>query len=306
MHIPPPVNEAEQQILTDIQRRTGLSFRRIGGVDTGDKAIAEVVLPVLAEWVPVVPNQNLRHAIYGRFITVHANPYMDSLVGWAKKETYALAVDTLIQAIASAAKSTDAERLLKVTDELPKSNFHYFLLARLAKFPAVATEIKDKLVEALGSTDLRAYEVGSIAGVDDPRIRKWFESRVDAPDKQLRALARKVVNRGKQLQPGIIYAAAPPDRGGELFSTEADIDEVPTVLKALVEDLRLKIPASVRIADFLSRLDQDRWAVATIRTERGEPTSIWFRLEDFDTVEICVVRGWPSSLQGGATDSSSA
>jgi hypothetical protein len=66
----------------------------------------------------------------------------------------------------------------------------------------------------------------------------------------------------------------------------------------LVKDLRLRMPTFVRTADFLSRLDQDRWAVATIQTEQGEAASVWFRLEDFDTVEICVVRGWPRSLQG--------
>jgi len=288
MQIPPQADDKEQQILADIQLRSGLSYRRIGGIDTRDKATAETVLPILAEWVPMMPPRGLRHEIYNRFITVHANRYMRSLVEWAKHEPYSLAVDSLIQAVACAAKPADAEWVWKATHELPKSPFHYFLLAKLARFPAVASEVKDELVEALGSPGLHLYEIQSIGEVDDPRIWKWFESRVDTPDRRVRALARKVVEKGRQLPRGIVYAPAPPDRRGELFSTEVDIHQTTGVLKTLAKDLRLKIPAPVRSADFLSRLEPDHWAVARVQTEQGEPASVWFRLEDFDTVEIVV------------------
>lgn len=199
----------------------------------------------------------------------------------------------MIQALATAARPEDAEWLWKTSQELPKSLSDYELLARLSTFPTVASEVKDKIARALESSELGIGDLYSVANVDDPRVLKWFKSMVDSPDPRVRAIARKVVGRDKRLPRGVQYAAAPPQRRGELFSTEVDIDKAEVLLKKLAKDLHLKIPLAVRTGRFLSRLAADRWAVAEIHTESGDLASIWFRLEDVNTVEITVMPGLP-------------
>lgn len=324
------VGPMEAAILRDIEARTGLSFMHLDGIDTCDRSIAEAVLPVLKEWVPLVREDNIRGGLYHRFGTANAHPHLDSLIEWWKHESEKINAGTLTWAIVQAAKPADGERLWKLCQELPPKPGHYALLAKLATFPAVEREVKDRLVEALEhlkvqmprrfddkliaelgpltpeerkaklqllfheaeeDESLTVGDVQHISQVNDPRIRKWFEGQVNSPNPGLRLVARRAVKRGKRLPRGVWYADHLPDRRAEIFSTEVDLEELRPFLAQLAKEIGLEIPAPVRTGRFLDRIDVDRWVVAPTQTTQGEPAELWFRLEDVDVVEIAAIRG---------------
>jgi hypothetical protein len=285
------VQEIHERILNDIRLRTGLRCRHVQGIDTSEESVARVVLPILAEWVPFVGHWNMRAAVYTRFTSKHAAPFLASMVEWAKKEENPFAIDCLNFALGTAVQEADAERLWRVMPELPKSPNYYHIVAKLAAFPQVSAEAKAWLDDAMRNGSLGLTELRAISEVDDPRFFAWFAAMVDAPDKRIRALARKVVDRGKRLPKDVQYAAAEPGRAGELFSTEVDLDEIERLLRELARDHELKIPPSIRTGRFLSRLPLDRWVVGMIPSQRYGDVQIYFRLEDFDTVEVVVLPG---------------
>ena len=68
----------EREILNDIQNRTGMTFHKIGGIDTRNKQIADAILPILAEWVERIDDRHHRHAIYARFHLNNAQAHFNS------------------------------------------------------------------------------------------------------------------------------------------------------------------------------------------------------------------------------------
>jgi len=98
-------------IVAEVQKRTGLVFPWIDSMNTRDRSVANAVLPILKEWVPVVEATNIRHALFARFHTPHAYPHMDSIVGWWESEKDALCESCLVQVLAVLARPRDAERL---------------------------------------------------------------------------------------------------------------------------------------------------------------------------------------------------
>lgn len=285
-----------QQIIADIRNKTGLSFLKIDGIDTSRSEVAAAVLPVLKEWVPFIEPVNIRHAVYGRFATRHAQPFMGSLLEWVKTESDRLALNDLVQAIALCAKPSDAERVWDVFHEIPRPDFYYAVMARLATFPSTAAAAKDEVVKALERSEPSVSDLQQIVGIDDPRIRRWFEAQTNATHPVIRTLARRVANRGRRLPPGVEMVTTPPDHGRELFSTEADLESVPALLRELSERYGLRIPAGIRSRGFFSRLEVDQWVRVGIRTKATDTVLLWFRLEDIDTVEILVS---PSQPQAG-------
>jgi hypothetical protein len=160
------------------------------------------------------------------------------------------------------------------------------ILAKLATFPSVASEVRDTLANAVRDPTLTIGELQYIAQVDDSRIRAWFESQLESPNRPLRQLARRVVARGKKLPKGVSVAAHPPDRNRELFSAELDLEELPTFLRQLGKEMGLKIPAAVKKATFVGTLRPDQWVVVSAVTVKDAPANLWFRVEDVDTVEL--------------------
>ncbi len=283
-YVPP----LEKSILSDIETRTGLAFRRVQAIPTQDERTASLILPILKNWVGVLKEANYRHTIYYVFGTPFAAPYMDDLIAWWQTETDELASGCLTHVIALVAQPQHAERLWKLCQELPPRPFHYLLLAKLATFASVQDEVKNTLVEALYARAFEPGDLEAIARVDDPRIREWFATQVEASHPVIRSIARRVVERGKRLPRGMMYADRAPDRLQELFSTEVDCEEASSLLTDLSKRLGLRIPAAIRKAGFLDRLELDRWAVVSILNESGGVAGLWFRLEDADIVEIVV------------------
>jgi hypothetical protein len=281
----------EKIILAEIRDRTGFTFKRIGGIDTRDKEIAEAVLPVLAEWINKVSDHLYRRALYARFHTPYALPYFDRLVSWWVNEQDEIASGNLTQDLALLIECEDAARIWRFCQDLPPKPFHYMLVSKLARCASVALEVKKALVEALNTESLRAADLSYIAQVDDPRIRRWFERRTDSTDPNISLIAKRVIGRRKKLSNSVEYANVAPDRRAELYSTEEDVQNVKCVLEKLAKDFNLKIPAAVKSGAFLSSIGLDRWVAAHISgSSDGKPVTISFRLEDTDTVEIVLSR----------------
>ena len=284
----------EQTVLRKINSRTGLKFTMLAQIDTGDQALAEAVLPVLQALPVRDMEDNIRNAIYGMFGTPHASPYVDTMIGWWQEETESLGSSLLTQALAESARPEHAERLWQLCQSLPRRPEHYMLVTRLAKFPATEHQVKDKIVEALASEELLVGDLEDIASVDDPRIRRWFSGQLDSPNRDIRNVAKRVVERGRRLPREVRYASTPPERESELFSAEVDIEELVPILRQVIRDHSLKVPAAVRKADFLGRIDIDRWVVVPVLTKPSDTAYLWFRLEDVDVVEIVLTPSIPN------------
>jgi hypothetical protein len=132
------IQEIENRILDDIREQTGLQYRRVQGIDTSDASTALPVLRILAEWVPVMSEPGVRTAIYSRFSSKHASPFLSVLVEWAKKEEYPVAIEVLNFAIGTAVVVSQAEWLWNVAPQLTRSPNYYYLMAKLATFPQTA------------------------------------------------------------------------------------------------------------------------------------------------------------------------
>jgi|SRR5689334_16005854 len=289
----------EEQILQDVHAKTGLTFRKIGGIDTRDPAVFAAVIPILADWVERLHDTSNRHAIYSRFLTPLARPYLDKMISWWKRENDQLAVGCLTQALTVATTCADAEQIWKVVKAFPKAPpFYYMLASKLANCPSVQREVREELIKALETKNLEAGDLSYIAKVKDPRVRKWFEARIDSSERAIRTLARRVTAQGRTMPHGVQYASVPPDSGSNIVvvHTECDIDEVMTVIGNAARQLGLKIPSAIRKGAFLSVADLNRWLVVPVSTKQGQPASMWFRMEDVDTVEVMILLGEGSGV----------
>lgn len=279
----------EKSILDDIKNRTGLSFAQIGAISTRDKAVADLVLPVLKEWVPFVKEANIRGAIFHRF-GPHSDLFLNSLLAWWQMEEDQINASILTQAIVAAAKPINSVHIWRVAQHEAKKPFYFMLLAKLTAFPSVAAEVKDVLANALNEGAVPEYELTFVARVGDERIRRWFESQVESPDVKVRQVARRVVAKGRKLPPSVMVSTAPPDRSAAIFSTEVDLVAVEKTMEKIAGQLDLKIPAALRTASFLSSVQVDQWVKGHIKAAGCEVFDLWLRLEDIDTVEILITR----------------
>lgn len=285
-----PISPLESEIVNDVFSKTGIKRARIEGFPTSELTIAEAVLPILAEWVPRLHDRRYRVAIYSRFCTPHANRFLSLIVDWIRNEEHPMAVEILNGALEEAVQPSDAEWIMKVMATLPRSPNYYFLLAKLTTFSQTAADAKEKIVRELGNPKFGFAEWKAFSTVDDPRVFAWFEGQLNSPNTRIRALARRVVDRGKRLPSGVEYIETEPDRIEELFSAEVDLDEAGDLLKKLAADFRLVLPISISDGRFLSRLLLDRWTATVVKTRSGQSARIYFRLEEVDVVEIVLSR----------------
>ena len=287
------VDALEKSIVDDIFTRTNWFAERLGGYETADEEVAHDVLPILLEWFPRIAHlKNFRGAIYHRFLTPHASRYVVTLVEWYLREEEYVNHTMLIQALAAAARPEHAERLWQLCREHPPRDFNIFFMVRLCRFPIVEREIKNVLVELLyGDPTPLLGDLREISSVPDYRIRQWFKGKLSAPDSRLQSIARRCVQQGAGLPHGLTCAMALPDSSTEISSWEVDLAGIGDFLLAVGREFSLKIPAAIRSARFMDRADLDRWLVMNVsgKTQK-ESVLLWFRLEDFETVQISLNR----------------
>ncbi len=254
----------EAIILEDVKQKTGLVFRRLGGIPTLEKAVADAVLPILTEWPSKLTDRdNYRGGVYHRFLTPHAYPFLDQIVSWWTSEQQEINLGLLTQTLALIVRCSDAERIWKLCGELPRRQFHYMLLSKLATCPEVGHEVKDALIVGLETEKLEAGNLSYIAQVNDPRIRRWFEGQVDSPDPNIRLVAKRVAAKSKKWPKGAEYAGQPPDRSEEIFSTEVGLEDLRHLFARLAKGIRPQSPRS----------DQDGPVSSFSGTQSMDPSS---------------------------------
>jgi hypothetical protein len=285
--------ETQQRVLSDVHNRTGRWFVQIGAIDTSDASTAASVLPVLSEWVSFVEEENIRAAIYSRFLTRHANRFIDQMLRWARQETYDLARGALIQGVARAVRPKDGARIWRELKTGRISDSDMMLLAKLSTFPSVAGEVKEYLVCELAANHWDVGDLQYIAKVEDPRIVAWFGKQTDSPDRAIRTLARRVTQKHRRLPPGISYSSAGPDRLQELHSAEVDVADIDQILEQWKSKFGADVPASVRSeSPIWNCAEVDRWMSLEVDLKRDTDlksagtAKLWFRLEDVDVVEV--------------------
>ncbi len=283
------VTATEVAILRDLKARTGLSFRKLGGIDTRQKALAEAVLPILQGWPERIDDASHRRAVYARFHTPYAYPYIDKIISWWTEESDDVALSLLTQDLILLVKAADAERIWRLCQQLPPRPWHYWLVARLAEFPTTNLEATNALVRALNTDTLKPIDLEFIGKVDDPRIRQWFRHHSSSGDGSSK-LARTPASGLRAWPKYARYVAVSPDRRAEIFSTEVNIAEAPRVIAKVSQDFSLRIPFTARSATFLRSADLDRW-ICIGGSAGTAPATLWFRLEDIDSVEIVLTRG---------------
>jgi len=286
----------EAVILEDVKQKTELEFRLLAGIPTrGNKAVADVVLPVLAEWPGKLANHdNERAGIYHCFHTLHAYRFLDQIVSWWTTEQHKLNLAWLTQVVALIVRCSDAERIWRLCGELPRRPFHYMLLSKLATCPEVEHDVKDALMQGLVTERLEAGNLSYIGQVSDPRIRRWFEGQVDSPDPNIRLVAKRVVAKTKKWPKGAAYAGQPPDRSEELFSTEVGLEGLRQLLPQLAKGFGFTVPAAVKTGVFLASVELNRWIIVHTSNAAGFSPHLWFRLEDVDTVELVLTKRAPA------------
>jgi hypothetical protein len=284
--------DTEQRVLSDVRNRTGLSFLKLGSIDPSSPSIA-TVLPVLAEWVSLLQEEDIRAAIYACFVTKYANSFIDQMLQWAMREPHELARGFLIQATARAARPKDGVRIWRELRKGRISDFDKMLLAKLSTFSSVEQDVKDHLVSELATNHWRVGDLQYISKVKDPRIVAWFAEHVDSPDRAIRTVARRVTQKHRGLPSGVSYAPAAPNRCEELFSTEIDVADIDRILADLTSRFGVQVPAVVRSDSTLwNAADVDRWMSLNVdlkrdpRLKSASTVKLWLRLEDVDVVEV--------------------
>ena len=278
----------EATILEDVKLRSGLEFKLLAGIPTrGNMAVANVVLPILADWpAKLTDHDNYRGAIYHLFLTPHAYPFLDHLLSWWTSEPHHLNLGLLTQTLVLIMRCSDSERIWKLCKELPRRQFHYMLLSKLATCAEVERDVKDALIQGLQTEKLEAGNLSYIAQVNDPRIRRWFEGQLDSPDPNIRLVAKRVVAKSKKWPKGVEYAGHPPDRSEEMFSTEVGLEDLRQLFAQLAKGFGLKVPVAIKTGMFLASAELNRWIIVHASNAAGHPADLWFRLEDIDTVEV--------------------
>jgi len=164
------------------------------------------------------------------------------------------------------------------------------LLSKLATCPEVEHEVKEALIRGLETEKLEAGNLSYIAQVNDPRIRRWFEGQLDAPDRNIRLVAKRVVAKGKKWPKGVEYSAQSPDRNKEMFSTEVGLEDLRQLFAQLAKGFGLKAPAAIKTGVFLASAELNRWIIVHTSSAAGVSPDLWFRLEDVDTVEVVLTK----------------
>lgn len=297
----------EQRVLRDIFRRTGLEFRRLGGIDRNDTEVMELVLPIAREWIPSA-SERIRGALYMQFLTPVSVPYLEDILDWAETEKSPSSREILTQVLRLIASPTTASRIWEVFRTLDPTDSDPLLLAKLAGARSVSAEVVDRILRFLNSIaeridrgDLvRTFASGPLeeySRVRHPRIQQWFHKYLNSADAELRAMAKRSC-RIKKVLPAIgRLVRGTPERARMVFSTEIDLHCLADLLLDVNRDLSAEFLIGVESDRVVENLVESKWLVCEVARSNKGPLELWLRLEDAGTIKVCVlgpVSGRPS------------
>ena len=282
----------EAEILAAIENRTGVEYQRLQGIPIDDAGVCAAVLPILADWLVRQPRPPTRCVIYELFWRAKdPEPFSRLLLDQLPLEASSgLEADFLLLAVSLTCRDEDVARAWAAIQEKERQGNWFRAAAKLANRKTAPPETAAELRALLDSGDLPFYAVDDLSKVKDRRIRDWFRSQLDSSDRDLARVARRVAGKPAKPPGGVVYPAIPPVALNELDSTEVDFEELPGYFRELGTQWGLKLPSWLSRPRGLEFLDLDTYARVDVPSMAAGPCWIWVRLEDYDTVEVRLVR----------------
>lgn len=279
-------------ILERIREKTGLAYWWLQGAPTKEKAVADAVLPILAEYLREDCQSGTRCVLYLLFSTRHAQPYFDLLLEhMARTDMPRHEANLLMVALSSSCSEGQVPDAWKAIQKREPIEDWFLAAVALANRKNAPPEIVATLRKLLDRDDLPAYAFEDIARVKDPKIRDWYRAHLNSPDPQIARIARRVAGRAPRPPKGALYPApSPPDLATERTSFEIDLDEIAQTIREMKSRYGLQPPAWLAKQTGLSFMDLDKWASIPVGSKTGEVFTLWLRLEDYDVVEIVLTQ----------------
>jgi hypothetical protein len=280
---PPCASPEEQKLLDQIKNTTGLTFKRLGGIDTQQGAVASTVLPILAGLVNETKDLRLRTTIYMLFTTKHSGPSVRDIITWWRTEQDAIALSVLTMALAKAIDRQHAHEVWETAKGLPWRPNLYLLLASLTRFNGIADEVKELIW--VNRRNLGPGDIVDVSRVKDERIRAWCREQ-----KFLRFGVSCPAGEAQALGFDIEHSPRLPDRSSEWHSTEIDLRDLERTTVDFFANANLDLPNVTGLIVKMIDLPTDRWFKVRFTDARPGWPTVWLRLEDVDTVEIVFAR----------------
>ncbi len=295
----PLAHPDEVPILRDIEKRTGLVFNHLQNIAANEEA-RKLVLPIAEEWIPLSAQQ-MRFVLYFLFQTTDAAPYLEQIIHWRETETHELSIQGLTQALSILVTPTTARRIWDRFRVLKPDGLEVMLIAKLLD-TEVSDEVFDDRVSAYLNHAAARIERGDpvktfcygilefYATVRHRKIREWFSRYLDSSDKNLRRLAQNSARRTTPLPKGCWATHELLDLRREIFSTEVDGEEFPSLIRVFAKEHGAKFPPAVRSGQIIDALPEAGYVVCSVVSKKDGPLELWLRLESVDSVEVRLLR----------------
>jgi hypothetical protein len=289
----------EQMILEDIFRRTGLRFRKLGGIDRNDREVMQQILPIVKVWI-ASSSGPVRGALYFQFLTPAALPYLEDVLAWAAEEKSAVDREVLTQILRLIVTPKTAKRIWEVFQRLDPTGSDPLLLSKLVNAASVSDEVAERIMQflnlAVARIDhgelVRTFARGPLqeySRVRHPKVKAWFQQYLQSADPDLRAMARRSSRIKSVLPAGCRVVRGAADRSRLVLSTEIDSDRLVDFLRELDRDLGAEFLFGIQPDQVVENLTERKWFVSDATHSKRGPLELWLRLEDAGTTEAWVV-----------------
>lgn len=289
-----PFEKLYEDAVSLINEKLGTDFSVLDSFPTRDPEVAKVVLPIVANVASDLRNGDLRHSAYLRFHTPHAYRYLADTLRWFETETDPALQATLTAILALLVKARDAEHVWNVCSRVPKRQFHYLLMKKLAGLRPTAAKAKDSVVADLEAGVVPDWELQYVEKIRDPRIDDWFTRKIDAVNigKDMQTVHRRRSRR--KVPAGITRWPQGPEWQKELTSAEVNLTQAGEFLAMAAQKHGFILPEALGDLEFLESAASDKWFITTAQMTDGRPLIVWLRAEDYDVVEIVITKESPT------------
>jgi len=254
--------------------------------------IIEALLPVLAKWVDHIEEPNWRGFVY-QVVSMSGSPrsLFEDVVRWWRTETDKLNREHLTRMLAYMLRDSDADRIWELSKNETAGTMRSPIWVRLAKFPTVRGEVLDSVVKALRSDRFDFGELHDYVKLADPRVVEWFQQYANSEHPVLREFAKKAAGKIPPRPEWLRLSAEPPDRTSEVYSREAELSKLDSVLSGIGKKLGVAAPKLGKAKAFLSNVEETQWFTGTFGNVENRLYQLWLRAEDVDVTEIVIIEG---------------
>jgi len=287
--------EFEVPILRELQEKTGLQFRALYEIQGQPAEVHAVVFPVLADWVDRLPRHNGRGTLYMLLEPTQVSRHIERVLGWWENEPDAVFQSVLTMQITQAMKDWQAGVVWKAYRRCGGGTHKSFLLRRLSRVASLREEVVREVVRILTEEQTLRADRKEYSRIADPRVQALVGEELLPGKSGARKGATKSRGGGASKPPRLVRLYTAPDRSGEVFSTEVDLEELGNALAALREEYRLEFSPDVDL-DVFESAEDNTWFSLPCLSASSKSFGVLLRREDETTVEIVVVESTARSM----------